>query len=76
MTHDYGFTFTVVDTIIDLFHFNTSCFRFKSDNFETQYKCKNVFANWSKISVQLQEKIIYYRVSGHRKGLVDAISRF
>ena len=56
MKHDYGFTFAVVDTIIDLFDFNTDCFRLKSDNCKTQYKCENVFANWSKISVQLLEK--------------------
>ena len=76
MKHDYGFTFAVVDTIIDLFDFNTNCFRFKSDYCKAEYKCKNVFAIWSKISVQLEKKIIYYEVSGHGKGLVDEISGF
>ena len=58
MKHKYGFTFTVVETIIDLFDFNTNCLRFKSNNCKAQYKCKNAFANWSKISVQLKKKII------------------
>ena len=74
LKHDYGFTFAVVDTIIDVFDLNSNCFRFKSDNCKTQYKCKNIFANWSKISVQLQKKKIYYGVNSHGKGLVDAMS--
>ena len=51
MKHGYGFTFAVADTIINLFDFNTNCYRFKSDKCKIQYKYKNVFANWSRISV-------------------------
>ena len=80
MKHDYGFTIAVIDIVIaaiDLFDFNTNCFRFKSDNCKTQHKCRNFFANWSKISVQLHKKIItYYGVRSHRKGLFDAMSGF
>ena len=77
MKHDNGFTIAVADTIIDLFDFNTNYFRFKSDYCKTEYKCKNIFANWSKISAQLQKKIIiYYGESGHGKGLVDEMSGF
>ena len=50
---------------------------FKSDNCSTQYKCKWVFRFWSNLVKKLNTKIIiYYGVSGHVKGLVDAMGVF
>ena len=51
--------------------------RFKSDNCATQYKSKHIFHFWSNIAAQYRTKaIVYYGVSGHGKGLVDAMSSF
>ena len=68
MKHNHSFTSAVVNDII-------LCF--KSDNCSTQYKCKWVFRFWSNLEKMLNTKIIiYYGVSGHRKGLVDAMGAF
>ena len=54
-----------------------SIIRFKSDNCSTQYKCKWVFRFWHSIAQKTNTKvIIYFEVSGHGKGLVDAMSAF
>ena len=51
--------------------------RFKSDNCSTQYKSKYVFSFWSSLAKKLSRNVIvYYGVSGHGKGLVDAMSAF
>ena len=68
MKHNHSFTSAVVNDII---------LHFKSDNCSTQYKCKWVFRFWSNLEKKLNTKIIiYYGVSGHRKGLVDAVGAF
>ena len=47
------------------------------DNCSTQYKCKWVFRFWSNLAKKLNIKIIiYYGVSGHGKGLVNAVVVF
>ena len=51
--------------------------RLKSDNCSTQYKCKHVFKRWQILAKETSKTVIvYYGVSGHGKGLVDAMSGF
>ena len=51
--------------------------RVKSDNCSSQYKCGRVFHSWCTLAKELQKKIlVYYGVSGHGKGFVDAMSAF
>ena len=51
--------------------------RLKSDNCSTQYKCKYVFKRWQILAKETSKTVIvYYGVSGHGKGLVDAMSGF
>ena len=48
---------------------------FKLDNCSTQDKCKWIFQFWNNLAKKLSTKvIIYYGVSAHGKGLVDAMS--
>ena len=73
MKHNHAFTSAVVNDIIQK-HGLPVILCFKSDNCSTQYKCKWVFRFWSNLAKKLNTKIIiYYGVSGHSKGLVDAI---
>ena len=74
--HDNGFTFTVIG---DLINFYPECeiYRFKSDNCSGQYKCLYVFHRYKSLAQSLNKTIIiYFGVSGHGKGLVDAMSGF
>ena len=51
--------------------------RFKSDNCAVQYKCLHVFPKWRLLAMSHNKTIlVYYGVSGHGKGLVDAMSSF
>lgn len=76
LTHNFAFTFCVINHFIGL-HDETPLIRFKSDNCSTQYKCKHVFGKCKDLAVKIGFPIIwYYGVSGHGKGLVDAISGF
>ena len=63
--------------IVSIKEENHDILRFKSDNCSTQYKSKYVFNFWSSLAKKLNKTIIvYYGVSGHGKGLVDAMSGF
>ena len=74
--HNQPFTSAVIDEIL-IFEDGTIILRFKSDNCAPQYKCKWVFLYWRTTAIKLQKVIIiYYGVSGHGKGLVDAMSGF
>ena len=51
--------------------------RFKMDNCSSQYKCRKVFPTYVKLaSVTRKTVLVYFGVSGHGKGLVDAMSGF
>ena len=40
-----------------------------------QYKCKDVFAKWRKIAKKFKKPVLVnYDVSGHGKGLIDAVA--
>ena len=56
---------------------NINVYRFKSENAAAQYKTQYMFFNWRQLAKSLRKKfIIYFGVSGHGKGLVDAMSAF
>ena len=75
--HDQAFTSVVVDQIVENSQDDDIILRFKSDNCATQYKSKWVFRYWLVISIKQQKIIIFYcGVTGHGKGLVDAMSGF
>ena len=72
-----AFTAAVVEHIISIEEENCEILRFKSDNCSTQCKSKYVFNFWSSLAKKLYKTtIVYYGVSGHGKGLVDAMSGF
>ena len=72
--HNQAFTSAVVDHSTND---DGTILRFKSDNCSMQYKSKWVFRYWLTVSVEQQKIIIfYYGVTGHGKGLVDAMSDF
>ena len=75
MKHDSAFTSVVVHHLLE--QDDPEIIRLKSDNCSTQYKSKYVFKQWQLLA-QKSEKIVlvYYGVSGHGKGLVDAMSAF
>ena len=76
MQHNHAFTAAVVEHILSL-EVLPDIIRFKSDNCSTQYKSKYVFSFWSSLAKKLSRNVIvYYGVSGHGKGLVDAMSAF
>ena len=76
LKHDFAFTKTVIDDLLEK-NGTTTILLVKFDNWSVQYKCKNVFSMWQSIATSSQKKvIIYYDVSGHGKGLVDAMSGF
>ena len=76
MQHDHTFTSAVVNEIIKS-NGIPEIICFKSDNCSTQYKCKWIFRFRNNLAKKLSTKvIIYYDVSGHGKGLVDAMSAF
>ena len=77
--HDFAFTSHVVRHLQDIE--DESCtstiIRMKSDNCSSQYKCCYVFDSYQKLAKEKDKTIIvYYGVSGHGKGLVDAMSAF
>ena len=74
--HDFAFTSMVVNHILQL-HNPSDTIRLKSDNCSTQYKCKYVFNKWQELAKETSKTVVvYYGVSGHGKGLVDAMSGF
>ena len=74
--NNHAFTATVVDNILSL-QPPTDIVGFKSVNCSTQYKSKCVFYFWQSLAKHLGKKcLMYYGVSGHGKGLVDAMSAF
>ena len=75
MQHNHSFTAAVVEHILSL-EVLPDIIRFKSDNCSTQYKSKHVFSFWSSLAKKLSRNVVYYGVSGHGKGLVDAMSAF
>ena len=76
MWNDYSFITVVVDHILDL-DTHSDIIRFRSDNCSAQYKSKFVFSFWSLLAKNTAKSyLIYYGVSGHGKGLVDAVSEF
>ena len=75
MKHDSAFASVVVHHLLE--QDDPEIIRLKSDNCSPQYKSKYVFKQWQLLA-QISEKIVlvYYGVSGHGKGLVDAMSAF
>ena len=74
--HYHAFTSAVVNDIIQK-HGLPLILCFKSDNCSMQYKCKWVFRFCINLAKKLNTKIIiYHGVSGHGKGLVDAVDTF
>ena len=77
MSHDSYFTMAVVNDLVTRFAPEDDIIRFKSDNCLTQYKCKYVFYQWRALATKSNKiLIVYYGVSVHGKGLVDAMSGF
>ena len=77
LSHDSVFTMAVVKDLTTKFAPDHTIVRFKMDNCSTQFKCKYVFYQWRELSMNLGKTfIIYFGVSGHGKGLVDAMSGF
>ena len=75
-SHDSVFM-AVINDLITKFAPDFDVLHFKSDNCSTQYKCKYVFYQWRSLAMKLDKTfIVYYGVSGHGKGLVDAMSGF
>ena len=75
MQHNHAFTAAVVEHILSL-EVLPVIIRFKSDDCSTQYKSEYVFSFWSLAKKLSRNVIVYYGVSGHGKGLVDAMSAF
>ena len=75
MKHDSAFTSVVVYHILE--QDDPEIIRLESDNCSTQYKSKYVLKQWHLLA-QKSEKVVlvYYGVSCHGKGLVDAMSAF
>ena len=77
MKHDHAFTSAVVRHLNEIETEQSSIIRVKSDNCSVQYKSKKVFRFWRMFAQETHKTIIvYYGVSGHGKGLVDAMSAF
>ena len=75
-THDAGFTSTVIDDLLS-FYPESDVYRIKSDNCSCQYKCKYIFQRYKLLASSTKKTfVVYYGVSGHGKGLVDAMSGF
>ena len=73
-THHSAFTEAVVRDLI-FYHGDIDIPRFKGDNCSGQYKSKHVFSFRRNLSAELKKVIlIYFGISGHGKGLVDACS--
>ena len=76
MKHDYAFTATVAHSCLALNNLPQIICQ-KSDNLGTQYKSQYVFGEYQKMAIQYDCKVtIYYHLSGHGKGLVNAMSAF
>ena len=76
LTHNFAFTQSVVEHLIKIDP-ELEIIRIKSDNCSTQYKSKNVFGKYKQLASEKGISVIcYYGVSGHGKGLVDAMSGF
>ena len=79
ITHDYAFTGYVVEDVLKsaFSKEDNRIIRFKSDNCSVQYKSKKVFSFWKNLDIAHDKIcIVYYGVSGHGKGTVDAMSGF
>ena len=76
--HDSIFTSEVLFHLISTHDIgNWMAIRFKMDNCSTQYKSRKVFPTYVKLaSVTRKTVLVYFGVSGHGKGLVDAMSGF
>ena len=75
--HDHAFTSTVVRNLNKIETEQSSIIKVKSEYCSVQYKSKKVFRFWRMLAQETHKTIIvYYGVSGHGKGLVDAISAF
>ena len=79
ITHDSCFTLHVLRDLIERIP-NCKDFdliRIKSDNCSTQYCCKYNFAQYKKLSKELDKVlIVYYGIAGHGRGLVDSMSGY
>ena len=74
--HDFAFSSVVANHILELNH-PCNIIWLKSDNCSTQYKCKYVFKGWQILAKETSKTVIVYSgVSGHGKGLLDAMSGF
>ena len=76
--HDFYFSITVIkDLLTYIENLDMDIYRLKSDNCSIQYKCRYFFPLIRSIAIEKNKIIIfYYGVSGHGKGLVDAMSGF
>ena len=76
MKQDYTFIATVAHSFLALNDLPKIIHR-KRDNCVTQYKSQCVFGEYQKMAVQYDRKvIIFYGLSGHGEGLVNAMSAF
>ena len=74
--HNFAFTFCVMNHLTSLSN-EASFIGFKSDNCSTQYKCKYVFGKFAELAAERGVPVVWcYGVSGHGKGLVNAMSGF
>ena len=75
-THDLEFAHKVLVDLFDKLSIKNETMMIKSDNASTQYKNKYAFNSMQTLSNNYDIKIIrIYGAAGHRKGLIDAMSR-
>ena len=77
LTHNFAFTFNVGKHTFQMSQQPPQFLRIKYDNCSIQYKCKYVFGKDKQLAFEIGIPLIYcFDVSGHGKGLVDAMSGF
>ena len=77
--HESAYTINVLHDLLEEYPaaLEYPLIRIKTENCKVQYKCRYVFAAYSKLSKDINLPIIaYYGVPGHGRGLVDAMSGF
>ena len=76
MKHDSAFTAIFIECCIDNDNLS-ELIRNKSDNCAVQYKSGNTFNEFCNVAKKYNRNFLkYHGPSGHRKGLVDAMSAF
>ena len=75
MRHDFAFTFTILCHLLEVDKPSTICL--KSENCAAHCKSKHIFQEWQPLAKESgMSVIVYYGVSGHGMGFVDATSGF